>query len=204
MGKLNPSEEKTISQKTGIKTAELLLEKDSDYTYCEHLTKILDEYEGDFDDGLINKITLWKVNRFPRVPEAIITKINKIKKTDTCSDISRAQMENLVEKLLECPGVRIAMASTYLRFKNPSLFQIIDRRVYRVLYGEDLNQQISGSMYDSEKGRKEIVGIYFEYLECLKRKSKELKIEFAESDRILYNADKRMNGNLADKCKYQF
>jgi hypothetical protein len=84
------------------------------------------------------------------------------------------------------------MASTFLRFRNPRLFQIIDQRVYRLLTGTELSLPI----YNSEKNKKKICEIYFDYLKTLKTKCNELEIPFEKSDRILYNADKRINKNI--------
>jgi len=76
------------------------------------------------------------------------------------------------------------MASTILRFKNKRLYQIIDQRVYRIIYGKTL--KLPRSVDDQ-------ITLYFEYLEKLREICKLLEIRFESSDRILYNADKRVN-----------
>lgn len=43
--------------------------------------------------------------------------------------------EEILRKLLMTPGIRLPMASTILRFKNPNVYQIIDQRAYRFLTG---------------------------------------------------------------------
>ena len=85
------------------------------------------------------------------------------------------------------------MASTYLRFKNPDLFQIIDQRVYRVIYGKELKLPGSYNRANCE----EIVSIYFQYLHDLRAKCKELDIPFSQSDRILFNVDSNINKGIS-------
>lgn len=169
-----------------IEKMDLVLE-DSNFNYQPKLTKILDEYNEDFDQSIINEITLWKVNRYPLIDKETLDRLNNIKKSERKLDLYESKL--LVKRLLQCHGVQMPMASAYLRFKNPSLFQIIDQRVYRVLYGEEMN--LPGPY--SEKNINIIVDIYFKYLFDLKKLCRKLEIDFQESDRILYNADKRIN-----------
>ena len=84
------------------------------------------------------------------------------------------------------------MASTFLRFKNPKLFQIIDQHVYRLLTGNELSLPLSNSQSNKEK----ICQCYFRYLEDLEKKCKEFEIPFEKADRILYKADKRINKDV--------
>ena len=83
------------------------------------------------------------------------------------------------------------MASTILRFKNPSIYQIIDQRVYRVIYGVDM---------PSVTKKEEAIEFYHKYLTKLKAVCKNYKIDFYESDRILYALDKKINSDV--KIKY--
>jgi thermostable 8-oxoguanine DNA glycosylase len=171
-----------------IENKDELHPEDFKYNYNAELTKELDENNGDFNRGTINTITLWKVNRYPYVSEDIITDLNKIK-DDT---EYREEHEMLLMRLLNCKGLQLPMASTFLRFRNPRLFQIIDQRVYRLLKGSELSLPI----YKSATNMKTICDIYFDYLEALKAKCNELEIPFEKSDRILYNADKRINKDV--------
>ena len=84
------------------------------------------------------------------------------------------------------------MASTFLRFRNPKLFQIIDQHVYRILYGKELSLPLG----NSQSNKEEICRIYFKYLGDLEKKCKELEIPFEKADRILYKADKRINKDV--------
>lgn len=171
-----------------IENGRELLQEDFKYDYNPELTKELDEKNEDFNQNTINIITLWKVNRYPYLTEDIIRALNKIR-NDT---EYKQEHRDLLLRLLDCKGLQLPMASTFLRFRNPRLFQIIDQRVYRLLTGTELSLPI----YNSEKNKKKICEIYFEYLEALKTKCTELEIPFEKSDRILYNADRRINKDI--------
>ena len=108
------------------------------YKYQEELTPKLDELEADFNQEIINEIALWKVNRYVLMQEDTLELLNKIKKSDDKlnEDLTKQILERLLEKHQK--GIQLAMASTILRFKNPSIYQIIDQRVYRFIYGKPL------------------------------------------------------------------
>lgn len=81
------------------------------------------------------------------------------------------------------------MASTLLRFRSPSAFQIIDRHAYRAVYGSKF------PIYPSMPRKKQI-RIYFEYLDELITLCGQKKIKFETIDRVLYQFDKDTNGVL--------
>ena len=89
----------------------------------------------------------------------------------------------------ENKGIRLPMASTILRFKNPSIYQIIDQRVYRLFYGESLKLPT----YNSEAAREKQVKMYLDYLGDLRKACTRFSIPFEVSDRDFYKADKRLN-----------
>lgn len=165
-----------------------LLTEDFDYDYNRDLTKLLDDHNEDYDKNIINMITLWKVNRYPYISEDIITALNKLGKETEYKE----EHKKLLLRLLGCKGVQLPMASTFLRFRNPRLFQIIDQRVYRLITGNELSLPV----YSSEKNKKVISDLYFDYLKRLKTMCDQLEIPFEKSDRILYNADKRINKDV--------
>lgn len=84
------------------------------------------------------------------------------------------------------------MASTILRFKNPNIYQIIDQRVYRFIYGIEMPKYFSSI----EKQ----IDFYIEYLQKLKQVCIEKGIDFNLSDRIIYELDKLHNKEI--KIKY--
>src|SRR4030042_6211881 len=165
-----------------------LLQEDFKYNYNPDLTTELDQNNEDFSRDTINIITLWKVNRYPYITEDIITALNKIR-NDT---EYKQEHKDLLLRLLDCKGIQLPMASTFLRFRNPHLFQIIDQRVYRLLTGNELSLPI----YNSKKNKIKTCEIYFDYLKTPKTKCSELEIPFEKSDRILYRADKRINKDI--------
>ncbi|SFB86234.1 hypothetical protein [Kaistella jeonii] len=81
------------------------------------------------------------------------------------------------------------MASTILRFKNPSVYQIIDQRVYRFIYGQNLPLYFSNAQKQIEL-----------YLDKLKGVCEKKNIDFTLSDRILYQMDK--HHNKGEKIRY--
>ena len=163
-------------------------EEDFKYDYNPDLTNELDNIKGDFDEKIINKIALWKLNRYPRLTDDLIRRLNKIGNDGG----HKEEHKKLLIELLRCSGVQLPMASTFLRFKNPKLFQIIDKHVYRLLTGNELSLPLS----NSESNREKICQFYFRYLEDLEKKCKELEIPFEKADRILYKADKRINKDV--------
>jgi len=154
-----------------------LLEEDFKYDYNPDLTNELDSIKGDFDKNIINKIALWKLNRYPHLTDELIMRLNRIGNNEELKE----DHKKLLSDLLECRGVQLPMASTFLRFRNPKLFQIIDQHVYRILYGKELSLPLS----NSQSKKEEICRIYFKYLEDLEKKCKELEIPFEKADRIL-------------------
>lgn len=160
---------------------------DWNYDYLPQVTPILDSYDGEFDQEIVNKIVLWKVNRYPIIDEAILHELNDIQKTD--ESISPVSVKPLLLKLLSCHGIQLPMASTLLRFKNPKLFQIIDQRVYRLIYGKKMKLPGSYNINNRDK----LADLYFKYLKDLRAKCDELHIPFEKADRILWMADKRIN-----------
>jgi len=165
-----------------------LQDEDFKYDYNPDLTNELDNITGDFDDKIVNKIALWKLNRYPRLTDDLIGRLNKIGNDEG----HKEEHKKLLIDLLGCSGVQLPMASTFLRFKNPRLFQIIDQHVYRLLTGNELSLPLGNSQSNKEK----ICQFYFRYLEDLKKKCKELEVPFEKADRILYKADKRINRSI--------
>jgi hypothetical protein len=88
-----------------------------------------------------------------------------------------------------CDGVDLPMASTFRRFQNPDVFQIIDRHAYRAVFGKRY------SLYPAKRDDAK-VSIYFTYLDALHDLAVSSGATFRELDRILYEFDKEKNGTL--------
>jgi hypothetical protein len=129
---------------------------------------------------------LWKVNRYAKFDEKTINLLNKINRNE--ENFNQNLTGDSLLNLLKQKGVRLAMASTILRFKNPKFYQIIDQRVYRFIYGKELN-------YSETNLNLQIV-IYLDYIEKLKEVCQKYQIKFEEADRILYKMDKEYNKDL--------
>jgi len=157
--------------------------KNKSYNFQPKLTKKLDLISSDFDQEIINQIVLWKVNRFAEIDDETFSLLNTIKKEDKF--LNESLTKQILEKLLSTKGIQLAMASTILRFKNPKIYQIIDQRVYRFIYGENMPKYFSSIASQIE--------LYLEYLQKLKNVCQEKLINFELSDRIIYELDKKFN-----------
>ena len=159
-----------------------------EYNFQPELTEKLDKVKSDFNQELINEIVLWKTNRYAELNNETLNLINKIDRKSEFID--SALTGEILMHLLETKGIRLPMASTILRFKNPRIYQIIDQRVYRMIYGAEL--KLKTNLNDN-------IIQYLDYLTELKNVCDLYQIPFSESDRILYEYDKIMN---LEKIKY--
>lgn len=158
------------------------------YNYQPKLTEKLDKVNSGFNQELINEIVLWKINRYAEMSNEALNLINKVdQKTKFIeSDLTG----EILMELLNTKGIRLPMASTILRFRNPNIYQIIDQRVYRLIYGTEL--KLKASLNDN-------IIQYLDYLTDLRKVCDLYQIPFSESDRILYEYDKIAN---LEKIKY--
>src|SRR5229473_1483660 len=139
------------------------------YKYQPDLTAKLDALEAlQFTQALINEIVLWKINRFAKLGDELLRSIENIKKLHRGE---HRDAESLIDSLLNVDGVGLPMASTLLRFRNPSAFQIIDQHAYRAVYGSKF------PIYPSMPRKKQI-GVYFDYLDELITLCGQKKIKF--------------------------
>ncbi|WP_034886223.1 hypothetical protein [Gillisia sp. JM1] len=165
-----------------------ILDSDYKFNYQKKLTVYLDKDKKDFDKSKLNEIVLWKVNRYSDFDDQLISLINSINPNHKKIDLEKTK--RILTALLKTKGVRLAMASTILRFRNNNVYQIIDQRVYRIIY---TGQELKLNNYLSEKNIKNQIEIYLKYLKDLKKVCANLDIPFENADRILYIADKRIN-----------
>jgi hypothetical protein len=158
-----------------------------DYRYQMDLTRKLDAVgEVSFDQPLINEIVLWKVNRFAPLTVDALAALNDALRF---MPGNHREATDVVATLLLQPGVDLPMASTFLRFRQPRTFQIIDRHAYRALTGSDY------PLYSASSDERKIE-VYFEYLDGLIALARSKGIAFNGVDRILYIFDKQKNGKL--------
>ena len=157
----------------------------SDYDYQAELTPKLDELDTPFTQEVINEIVLWKVNRYAKVDSNTLKRLSclELSKDELNEEITRT----ILLELMSVKGVALPMASTILRFRNPNVYQIIDKRVYRIIYGKKLTLS---SIIDKN------IALYLQYLHDLKDVCQQYDIEFSESDRVLYQLDKLENKDI--------
>ncbi|PHK29335.1 hypothetical protein VF13_40220 [Nostoc linckia z16] len=169
-----------------IPTEEELL--NTEYNYQAELTAKLDLFEDDFTQDTINEIVLWKINRFTALDSQTLNLLNQISKDDRILnlELTKEVLTRLLHK--QQKGIRLAMASTILRFKNPSLYQIIDQRVYRFLYGRELLYSVNDTNQQ--------IDLYLDYLTKLREVSETHRIAFEQADRVFYSMDKTQNSEL--------
>lgn len=165
-----------------------IIKQDLEFKYQESLTNKLDLSSVEFDQNHLNEIVLWKLNRYADFSDETISQINSIEPEE--SEINIENTKIVLKHLLKTKGVQLPMASTILRFRNPYIYQIIDQRVYRLIYE---NQEMNIKTYPSEKNIHNQINVYLEYLKDLRVVCEKLNIPFKDSDRILYLADKRLN-----------
>lgn len=151
-----------------------------------HLDKLPDE---PFSQETVNEIVLWKVNRYVRLPHDVRDSLYSLR---TLSPKDHAKAEQVLLSLLDCHGVDLPMASTFLRFQNADVFQIIDRHAYRAAMGRPYPLYPGTPM-------KTKVSTYFKYLDALHPLSASNRAAFRDLDRILYVFDKEHNPTLSNK-----
>lgn len=173
---------KTIHNDKGSKKSDYL----KDYKYQKKLTAKLDKLKDDFDQDVINEIVLWKVDRYAELKEETFILLNDIK--PTAKKMDRKKTGEILKQLLSTRGIRLAAASTILRFRNPHIYQIIDQRAYRVIYGHALKSSLN---HDKQ------ISLYFDYLDELKKLKTKFSVRFQDLDRILYQADKKLNKGVS-------
>jgi hypothetical protein len=158
-----------------------------DYRYQPKLTESLDALDQQpFEQTLIDKIVLWKVNRYAPLSLASLEALNGLADLEPGSHRSA---HDALAALLQEQGVDLPMASTLLRFRNPKTFQIIDRHAYRAVYGGDYPLS-SGSNEEAK------IELYFCYLDDLIALGRAKNLDFRTLDRVLYVFDKQNNGKL--------
>jgi thermostable 8-oxoguanine DNA glycosylase len=157
------------------------------YQYQRDLTTRLDTLPDEpFSQETINAIVLWKVNRYVRLPQELRDSLHALR---VLSPHDHRRAEPVLLNLLDCHGVDLAMASTFLRFQNTDVFQILDRHAYRALFGE--RYTVNSKAPPNTK-----VAVYFKYLDSLHELAAARRVAFRELDRILYVFDKAHNGAL--------
>lgn len=156
------------------------------YSYNMPVTQEYDAIdERDFTLDDIYRLTLWKVDRYPYLQNSDINILQMLNAVKGDQVLDKIKTQELLQALLHIRGIRLPMASTYLRFRNPHIYQIIDKRVCRYLYNDiNLLNKIATKSIDEQ------IELYLTYLTDIREKARELQIAFEEADRVLYQLDK--------------
>lgn len=162
----------------------------SQYKYLPKLTEELDAFEGEFSPEIIRLMVLWKINRYADLSDSLLTGLDKMRDLEVGKH--RDAQPWLVEAL-RVKGVKLPMASTFLRFANPKVFQIIDGHAYRAVYGCSFEAAARAA-----KGASKQCELYFQYLDVLHSLCEERRLSFATVDRVLYQFDKDENPPLKE------
>ncbi|MBE2289467.1 MAG: hypothetical protein IAE95_07935 [Chitinophagaceae bacterium] len=158
----------------------------AEYKYQTELTKHLDDIQGELSYTNLLEIILWKVNRFPSVDEQTLNKLNELRE-----NYSTERAKGVLVAFMNCKGIDLPVASTILRFTDPNRFQILDQRVFRLIY-EEAELKIPFSIQKK-------VDLYFDYLQKLHHTCDTFSINFETADRVLYQIDKIKNKHISIK-----
>ena len=157
------------------------------YNYQPELTSKLDDLGNEvITQEILNEIVLWKVDRYVKLNDNMMALYNQIK---FITKGNHRESKDILKLLLNTHGVDLAMASTLLRFRNPEVFQIIDRHAYRAIYDQDY-PLYAGSPINNK------LDLYYEYIDKLIILCEEKELDFKNIDRLLYIFDKEVNGKL--------
>lgn len=167
-----------------------------EYRYQPDLTRKLDDLQpSELNTEIFYEIVLWKLNRFPRLEAGLLDSIREVAGLEPKE---HRKAERQLRSLLQCPGIALPMASTLLRFMRPTVFQIIDDRVYRIVHPGKSKYPTKPSQL-SEHYLSKSVAIYFDYLDALHENSC-AELPFYEADRILYQLDINLGNRIGDEA----
>lgn len=159
------------------------------YNYQPELTFKLDNLNNtSFSQEIVNEIVLWKVNRYVSFSAEIMKEIEKLK---NLTNGQHRKAQAILEALLRIHGVDLPMASTFLRFRNPRVFQIIDQHAYRAIFGQKYPLN-TASPFEKK------ISTYFEYIDKLIELCTVKNLDFQTIDRLLYIFDKKITGKLKE------
>lgn len=154
------------------------------YHYQPQLTEQLDNLqEKNFDQSLLDMIVLWKTNRYVSMTDELFQRINNLK---FLKYGQHRDGREVLEYLLNVRGIDLPMASTILRFRNPNVFQMIDRHAFRAIYDEDY------PLYSTTPINNKIT-VYFKYLDTIIEMCERKNLDFLTIDRLLYEFDRKIN-----------
>ncbi len=166
------------------------------FGYLPEITNLLDGLRGkDLTRENIHQIREWKTNRPSEITDETLDNLNKLK---SLRKLDEAKTRDVLTDLLSTGGVGLPMASTYLRFLNPSVYQIIDERAFRAAYDFEPVDN-----YKNVKDNGTLIDIYIDYLNKLYEIEKYgyhgYRVQFEDLDRFLYDFDKFVGNKIGKR-----
>jgi thermostable 8-oxoguanine DNA glycosylase len=186
-----------VKIKGKIKTLEEIKEINPNISYDDYLRqyneskvgvvskKIIKSSKDNIDKSTLYEIALWKIGRYLYLDEQpdLINAINNISSTSQKLNVDETRI--VMAKLLEVDGISLPMASTILRFRNPQIYQIIDKHMKQVITGKPF--------VFSYYNKTQQIEDYLEYLDELRNFCFRHKIQFEEADQILFKIGQEYN-----------
>ena len=165
-----------------------------DYSYLLEKTKELDSLEAaQFDRIDLYEIILWKIARFPSISDSLIKRLRSIKQI---KPENHREAKDILIELLKCKNIALPMASTILRFLNPTAFQIIDDRAFRIVMPK-VKKYTAKPIPITDSYLQITTDLYFEYIDKLVILSSP-EIPFEQADRIFYQLDKKLGNRIGE------
>ncbi|ABO55094.1 hypothetical protein LA345_13130 [Burkholderia vietnamiensis] len=170
------------------------------YAYLPELTDRIEANLDALPEGetlnrsMFYEMVLWKLSRFVWIDDDVLASLSAAR---TIAPGEHRKAETLLRDLLRAKGVRLPMASTFLRFMNAETFQIIDERAFRmVLPSEEIPAPTGETRTKGYLDR--CCKLYFRYLDALREISGEA-LPFSQADRVLYQLDKALGNGLGKR-----
>jgi len=139
------------------------------------------------DMSNLNELLLWKANRNIKIDTSTIKLLNSIDIQNT--EMDKEKTTKILEELLNTKGVRLVLASTILEYYNPDIYQIIDKRIYRLLYEKKIDLKYN-KKYPQSDWSDHII-LYFKYLKDLREACVKHSVSFTNSDQVLPYIEKK-------------
>ena len=171
------------------------------FGYLSDITSQLDCLQHDELTMLdIFRITAWKIDRYPQIDENTLKKLNELR---SLKKFNGEKTKEVLDALLGTNGVGLPMASTYLRFVNPKVYQIIDVRAYRAAFNYKLQDKLPTTNHTKA------IDNYLHYITQLQKFADKkgegyhgLYVDFEHMDRFLYDIDKKAGFKVEDTYPY--
>ena len=195
------SKEKTRNGNERFPTYEVTHDKkpyNVPFNYLPDITMQLDNLRGkDLTTEDIFQITAWKIDRYPKIQEDTLQSLNKLK---SFKSLDKECTKDVLNILLSSHGIGLPVASAFLRFINPKVYQIIDVRAYRAAF--DYIPQEKSYVFTKCETQ---IEVYLDYLEKLRSIDETgyhgYRVAFENLDRFLYDVDKASGYTLKESPK---